>query len=222
MIEHRKALVINNADPDKQGKIQARVLPEFNGVDASLLKWIYPFLLEGGGGPNSTHKVPEINEYVTVVIKDKFWLNIEYLPSDYIIDSYPYSDFESIASNIVELGAQSYPQPNYVKKFKDGTFIFHNTDTGESGIYNNNGSYWLFDANGDLIFNTVNKKIAVKNNLANIYKILIDVKELLERVVTPSNWLGNLAKPVQYLPFVTDQLKLQQIKIDIDNLFKSS
>lgn len=154
MIEYRKAIVIDNNDPDKKGEVQVRVLPEMTGVDENKLPWCRPFMMSGGGGEGGTHDIPEIGEYVTVIIKDKFWIHMEYIPSDYTVDNYPYLSFESISSSMTELGSQTYPQPKYLKKFADGSFIFHNSSTGEHGIYNSNGTYILISSNGDIYIST--------------------------------------------------------------------
>lgn len=217
-MELRKALVIRNDDPNETGRIKVRILPELKDVvEESKLRWIYPFMLSGGG-LNSEHDVPEVNEYVTVIIKDPYWLYVEYIPSDYTIDNYPYSDFGNISSNMTELGSQIYPQPKWIKKFNDGTLMFHNSETGEHGVYNNNGSYWIFDSNGNLILNSKSKKISVKNTQADLYEILTHIQELLNDIVSNTNWIGNFGAPIQFVPYTSDATKVSQLKTDIDNL----
>jgi len=229
MLEYRKAVVLDNIDLDKEGRIKVRILPEMNGVDESLLKWIYPFLLPGGGGQNGTHDVPEIGEYVTVVIKDKYWINIEYISADYTIDNYPYSSFETIAGNISELGSQTYPQPKYLRKFNDGTIMFHNSDTGESGIYNNNGSYIIFDSTGKIIEKSnygisldgsTSGKIKIRNSSATLHTILKDTITVLKNLITPLNLVDSLKSPVVYTQVGVDLPKMIIALSQIDQLME--
>ncbi len=218
----RVAKIIDNVDELQKGRVQLRVMPEMNGVKDSELPWCYPYIIKGGGDSNKTgeHNIPEINEMIKVIIRDKFWQIIEWLPGDYVEGFYPYSEFSFILSSATELGSMQYPEPKFMRKFKDGTALFHNSTTGETGIINKNGSYFIFDVNGNMINNAKSKKIKIKNTLADIYDILIRIEELLDDIISNSNWIGNWGFPTQFMPFGVDKLKVQQIKTDVDNLFK--
>jgi len=170
MIFGKFAKVIDNKDEKKLGRVKLKVLPEFQDVADSYLDWSYPYTLEGGGSVGGgEHNVPEIGEMVKVVIKDKYWKKIEYMSGDYIEDAYPYKDFSSdvTSSTVPELGSQTYPQPKYIKQFKDGSYYFHNSETGESGQFNTNGSYIIFDKDGS-IYNYSKKDIKLYNDNCKI------------------------------------------------------
>jgi hypothetical protein len=156
-LEERFAKVINNNDPLKKGRIKATIYPELFDLSEDKLNWIYPHINHGGGGEkNSTHSIPEIGEFVKVVILDPHWKHIEYIHGDYVENYYPYENFKSIVADMKELGSQTYPQPAYIKSYPDGSFSFHNTVTGEHGFYNFNKAYILFDAKGNIITKDVN------------------------------------------------------------------
>lgn len=150
MIYDKFAVVVDNVDPLKKGRVKLRPMPEFNGVEDSLLNWSYPHVLNGGGVTGGgEHNVPEIGEMVKIVIRDKFWQRIEYVTGDYTEDAYPYEDFSKKVSSMSELDSQTYPQPKYIKQYKDGSYYFHNSETGESGHFHNSGSYVIFDKDGN-------------------------------------------------------------------------
>lgn len=167
-MELRKAIVIDNNDPDKKGKVQLRILPEMKDVDEDKLPWCFPFMPSHGGGENPVSEIPENDDMVTAFIKDPSWIYIEYMAADYIEDKYPYADFEDIVGDMTELGTQTYPNPQ-LRKYKDGSFSFHNTATGEHGFYNKNGSYCLFDVNGD-VYVYSKDKVKIYDDHGNMIK----------------------------------------------------
>jgi hypothetical protein len=228
----KTAIVVDNNDTDKLGKIKVRVLPEMNGVEESNLPWCRPFILNGGGKEGSgTQNIPEVGEYIKVIIRDKFWQHIEYISGDYIENGYPYSDFSSIVSSMTELGSQTYPQPKFIKTFSDGSFYFHNSSTGESGVYNKNGSYCMFDSAGQIIVHGNNQniiidgatsgKITVKNSTATLHTILKDLIGIVKNIITPANLVSaSPGSPVVYSQVSTDLPKSIQLDTFIDQLME--
>jgi hypothetical protein len=226
----RTGKILDNVDPKKLGRCKIQILPEFNGISKDFLDWSYPYGNSGGGFSKSgTHNVPEIGEYVKVIIRDKFWKKAEYITIDYVENNYPYSDFTNIISNIPELGSQTYPQPKYVQSYPDGSFSFYNSKTGERGLYHNSGAYFLIDANGKItIHNSKNMiingadsgKVSLKNNSATLHSILKEVLTIIQNIITPGNLLGNMGAPVQYLQtgdlstIAQDLTKLSQLLED--------
>lgn len=213
-MEWRSAKVIDNVDELKKGRIKVQILPEFSGVDTTNCPWIYPYLQE-----NDSHYIPEINEFVKVIIRDKYWKQIEYIVGDYVRGKYPYTDFENMVSSITELNTQTYPQPKFIKKFKDGTFLFYNSETGECGIKNKNGTYILIDKDGNIIQNTNTSKFVFKNSTKSLKTDLLKViLETLQYIMTGGLTTG--AGPA--IP--ADASKIQPVidanNITLDNLFE--
>jgi hypothetical protein len=48
------ANVVNNNDPDKLGKLQIKILPEFKDMKESLLPWARPFMSSGFSATNNS------------------------------------------------------------------------------------------------------------------------------------------------------------------------
>lgn len=159
----RTALVIDNVDENKLGKIQVRVLPELNGVIEEDLPWIIPYNQSDQGTSNGVgkHDIPDIGAYIRVMIMDKYWQDIRYLHEGSNISGfYIYEEFEDV--KIDEMEDPEYPQPKFAKT-KDGIIKFHNTENGETGLIHPTGSYVFMDKNGDVFVKTINQ-VKIKND----------------------------------------------------------
>lgn len=164
----REAQVIKNNSADKDGKIQVRIFPEMIDLPDSDLPWIGIYKI--GTGTTSTigvHEVPEVGSYIRVIIEDwPFLKRVRYISDDYVEGLYIYSQFASKVS-ISELGTQTYPQP-FFKCYKDGTIEFHNSETGEHGVFYKGGGYFLSDASGNVFLNAKAKAVKAYNNNGKI------------------------------------------------------
>jgi len=163
----REAQVISLDDPTKKGLIKVRIFPEMIDFKESDLPWAAKYSI--GTGISSSigvHELPEVNSYIRVVIEDwPFLQRIRYITDDYVEGLYIYSKASSLA--ITELGTQTYPQP-FFKCYKDGTLQFHNTETGEHGVFFKGGGYFLSDANGNFFLNAKSKGIKAYNDHGKI------------------------------------------------------
>ena len=67
-----RALVESNEDPDKLGRIQARVYPMFDGITAERLPWAVPAfgLFEGAGENIGFFSVPDAGTFVFVFFEE--------------------------------------------------------------------------------------------------------------------------------------------------------
>ncbi len=159
----RVAKVINNNDPDHTGKVKIRVLPEMFDLLEEKLPWVSIYA-QGTGTSQDTgnHIVLENNTFIRVIIEDwPLFDRVRYISDDYIEGQYIYDSFEDV--EIDELGTQTYPQPNF-KRFKDGTIEFHNSVSGEHGVYFKGGEYFIRDSSGNIFINTLTKEIKAYNN----------------------------------------------------------
>jgi len=152
----RVAEVMDNADPDKLGKVQVKILPELNGVsDESLLPWASSAVQSRNGKTLETgrHQVPEIGSFIKVRINDKYWNSIHYLEEGPSSTESIYDLFAE-ALDIDELTADmEYPNPNF-EKTSDGVLKFHDTSQGILGIQHPSGLFVLIDGDGQLFVKT--------------------------------------------------------------------
>lgn len=163
---YRVAKVIDNNDLDKEDKIKVKIYPEFIDIKNSDLPWISPYN-NGKDGQKDIGKrnIPEKDSWIRVAILDNFWQEIFYVEGEFLIDNKLYSLFDtSLKSKVSEIGTQTYPQPNIIETFKDGSCEFRNTDTGEYCLLHNSGSYFFIDADGKFYVNSLDKEIKVYNN----------------------------------------------------------
>ncbi len=133
-------------DPDEKGKIQVRLLPEFRDIADADLPWVRPFMNEG----TTSFNPPPVDKYVLVAFTDCSFQVGFYITGAPIDGLFDFDKIKDSLSSIKELGAPNYSELNY-QQFPDGTITFHNTVTGESGIYHSTGSYTVIDKDGSLI-----------------------------------------------------------------------
>jgi len=163
----REAQVTRNDDPNKKGLIQVRIFPEMMDFTTSELPWASKYSIGTGiSSNNGIHELPEVDSFIRVVIEDwPFLQRIRYISDDYVEGLYIYSKVSSLS--ISELGTQTYPQP-FFKCYKDGTVQFHNTETGEHGVFFKGGGYFLQDSTGNFFLNSKTKGIKAYNNNGKI------------------------------------------------------
>lgn len=147
----RTAVVIDDNDPDQLSKVKVRVFPELKDVEEDNLPWAKPYI--GSDGTSSTygkHSPPEIGSFVRIKIQKNYWNegSFYYVRNEFL-DGIKFYDLwaNNIEGNISDLGGQTYPQPRF-QYFPDGTCIFLNSETGETGIFHSSGSYAIFDKDG--------------------------------------------------------------------------
>jgi len=163
----REALVVDNIDENKVGKVKIRILPEMQNFEEDTLPWVAQY--DNGTGLSSTsgkHNVYEIGSFIRVIVEDEpFYKRIRIISDDYVEGLYCYKNLD--LSSISELSSQTYPQPIF-QISKDGAISFHNTDTGETGFLYKNGSYYIVDANGNIFINTIDKAYKVYNDKGSV------------------------------------------------------
>lgn len=217
-MEIKLAKVIDNVDKDKTGKLKLRIVPEMSGVDESNLPWCRPFLLQGNGSKTGTHTIPEKGDMIKVIIKDKFWKNIEWLNGDFVDGMYPYETWTNKSSSISELQSMTYPQPSFMRVLPDQSIMFYNSETGEAGYLNSSGSYTIFDSSGNIIQNANTSKFTIKTSTKSLKTDILKV--ILESLLyILGGGLTTGAGPA--VP--ADASKVRDIitaKITLDNIFK--
>lgn len=159
----REAVVIDNNDPDKKGKVKVRILPEMLDFKEADLPWVGIYSMSMGQNADyGEHIVLENDSNIRVLIEDwPFLKRIRYISDDYLEQQYIYTAFST--TGVSEIGTQTYPQPSF-KCYKDGTIDFHNSETGEHGVFFKDGGYFLVDATGNIYCNSKTKEIKAYNN----------------------------------------------------------
>ena len=156
----KMAKVVDNNDPEKLGKIKVRILPEMEDFSENILPWVGVY-----NQNDTTHSVPDNETFIRVVVEDwPYMQRIRYISDDFVEGEDSYSQFNA---NIEELSSQKYPQPSF-KRYKDGTIVFHNSDTGEHGTYFSNGGYFLSDKDGNVHINSKSGKLSIKNDVISL------------------------------------------------------
>ena len=219
-VKFREAIVTDNNDPDKKGAVQARVFPELMNVPADLLPWVYPFQEIGITANSGKHSVPEVGANIRVMIEDDYWQRIYYTSGDFIPSKYIYNKITTaITAMSPDISAQTYPQPAFTR-YEDGTITFHNSSTGETGVYHKSGTYQVITSSGDIIMNTKLNKLKFGNTAGSLKDILKDLVDVLTDVVTPMTLLGGDGLPVVYLNATANLPKLTLTLTKLNNILK--
>jgi len=164
----RKAIVVDNNDEDKKDRLKLKILPELKDVDDELLPWVLP--KNGYGNTDSVNRhIPENDSVITVYLDDEF--NIRNMRWDIDSDIQNNIDYDSIETNVNNItdkaSTYTYPQPNEYRKFKDGSYCFRNTETGEFVFCHNSGVYTIYDEDGNVTSYTKDKYFRVYNDKLN-------------------------------------------------------
>lgn len=188
----RRAKVINiddsQYDGNKLSRIQLQILPEMKDItDDSLFCWADPMFHESGISNDTTsHNLPEKDSFVTAFILDPYFQTVRYGKGIYIEGFAAYEKWEQIQNNQIiqsdDIDSQTYPQPMKFEIFKDGSFYYRNTESGETGLIHNSGTYTVFDKNGNIKNYGKDKSIKNYNNKGNIElkdsgQILLELKD---------------------------------------------
>lgn len=141
------AKVESTEDPDKKSRIQVRLLPEMKDAQKDHLPWVYPFMSSSMTADSYSHSFPEEDSLVWCFFTSESFHTGYYIPSVFLKDVFDYSVIEDAIDNIEEIDSPTYPQAQFTQ-YKDGTIVFRNTETGETGIHHSSGTYTVIDKNG--------------------------------------------------------------------------
>jgi hypothetical protein len=161
----RKAIVIDIDDPDKQGKIKVKVMPDNEGItDDSLFPWAMPFSSYNSSKVMSNDPF-EVNSKVRILIRTD-WQRFYYLGNRYQYSNFTFDTITSLLNNISSINNKEYKNLRF-RLYLDGSLDFHNNSTGEHGYIHSNGSYYFMDKDGYLIY-TDSKGNIIKNSSSGI------------------------------------------------------
>lgn len=207
----KNARVIDINDPDKQGKIKIRILPELEMVEESLLPYAIPFSTTLSESEISNN-LPLINSTIRVLV-DKYWKRFYYIGNRYFYNLFDFSKVSDKLNNINDIN-KDYENIKFTLH-RDGGLEFHNTLDSSHGYIHKSGSYILMDSDGNIKADSKANKITVKNDITDLKTILDNIESILENVVTPMNLVAPNG-PVIYNQATTD-LPLIKQTIELTN-----
>lgn len=156
--------VENTDDIDQQFKLQIRLIPEMKDVPKNDLPWLRPMFMETDSA-SSFNPIP-VGSMVWCLFIDEFYKTGFYIKSAVLDDLVDYDSIKNDLSKIAEISSQDYPKVTFTK-YSDGTTIFHNVSTGESGTYHKSGTYTVIDKDGSVTVKSV-KNIKLYNEKTSI------------------------------------------------------
>lgn len=136
-----RGIVLDNNDPEKQGRIKVNVFGIFDNLEASALPWATPAiaLTSGAGSGFGNVSIPEVGSYVFVFFEG--------------LDVYQPVYFAQASDGVHGLPVEAETNYPYrkVTKTKNGIIII--VDDSEKEIYVNHpsGSYIKIDKNGNIV-----------------------------------------------------------------------
>lgn len=179
IMEFFTATVIDNNDPDKEGKVKIKIDPFHDGFKPSELPMAKPVLYgTGGGTTQGRSSIPETNSIVWVFFEDDANYRHPFYIGDVSLKNLnPHKYFnDTVKSQITGYGGE-YPNVKY-QFLKNGIcfgassddthkeiFIYHPGGNKGYLYINNDGSYDIKDGNGNTFkLNTDGVKIKDKNS----------------------------------------------------------
>lgn len=166
-----KGIVVSNNDPEEKSRLQVRILPELKDAKQEHLPWLRPFMYQ-----DISNTPLEVNSHVWCFFIDEFWNDGYWISNQFIDGFYEYNEALEGITTISEIENQDYPQPHF-KRYKDGTTLFHNSVTKDTGIYSPLGSYALLNKDGDIILsNTSNKATISKTSVTFSVENVLSIK----------------------------------------------
>jgi hypothetical protein len=160
-----RAIVIDNEDPNQLSRVKVKILPHLKDLRDNDLPWAEPYYKQAINAQTGIgeHNVPEIDSRIWVQV-DWVTNNYEYLHAEYVEGFNIYNEWSDIESEIPDIQAQTYPQPNSFKLFPDGSCAFRNTSDGTMGFYNSNGTYITFKEDGGIVVYGKDKDVKFYND----------------------------------------------------------
>ncbi len=215
----------NHDDGKKKGRIKIKVLPEMKDISNSYLPWVRPFITEGMSDSGYSYNSPEIDDKVWVIFLDNYWKNGYYIKGSFIDGFFNYADIETELNNITESVDTTYPNLKFYYT-PDGSLFFFNTDSGDKGIYNSNGSYQIWKGDGTVYIYAKDQEIEVYNDNISLY-LKDDGEALLENSngylkLTTAGVLENGGNSQSLVTHAELDSALQSFKSSIDSAIASA
>jgi hypothetical protein len=153
----------NSDDGEKLGRIKVKLLPEMKDLKDSNLPWVRPFFQIGMSSSQFSYSSPEVGDRVWVFYIDEYLKNGYYLWGSFIDGFFDFSTISDELGNIAESPDTTYPNLKFFY-IPDGSILFWNTDTGDKGVYNSNGSYIFISADGQIYIYSKDQEMKVYND----------------------------------------------------------
>jgi hypothetical protein len=159
--------VVDNDDSSetggKLGRVQVRLLPEMKDIKESMLPWLRPWLMGGMTEDTFSGNIPEVGSKIWCIFTDKCFHEGYYFCGAFIDGFCDYAGVESDLSGMSDAPDTTYPNLKFVR-YEDGTIEFHNSDTGDHGVYHSTGSYFIINEDGEIYIYSGSKAIKLYND----------------------------------------------------------
>lgn len=143
----KTARVMSVDDPDKQGKIQISIEPEFKDMKTNLLPWAIPMISNTSNSSIENHP-PKVDSKIWILV-DKYYKRFYYISNRYFYNLFDFSKVSGLLDKCEKIN-KDYKNIDF-KYYIDGTLVFHNNSDGSSGMITKHGTLIYVNENGDLI-----------------------------------------------------------------------
>jgi len=160
--------VVDTANPDTNGTIKVRSLPEHKDVTDDLLPWAIPFF---GGYTSDTHvKLDTFNvgDMLWIVYDDNGMFNpCYYIPMFSLPDSFNFTALTDRLENVVDLEEFEYGQV-FIELLDNGDIYFRNNANKDSVFLKNINTYIYFKGTGEVFIHTPETEVNFTNDMLTV------------------------------------------------------
>jgi hypothetical protein len=139
------AIVINNNDPSKKGRVQIKIEHLHYGITDNELPWAFQSsLATGGSGTHGSSNIPENNSFVWVWFEDadEFLRHPYYLSDIHFSNLHPHNLFEDNIKSALG-SSSSYPNTKYTY-YPNGICIGVDSSSSNAEIFIYHPSAYIF------------------------------------------------------------------------------
>lgn len=184
-------IVLDNNDPDKQGKIQFKIEYLMRNWETDKYPWAKPAPLStGGSNEHGVSCIPEIGSHCRFIFEDeRNWKKAYYINDVHFAQKHPHELYETNVKSEVS-GSANYPDVKFLYT-KNGICIAlsSNDSNPEITIYHPEGSYIHVNSSGN---------IEIKAGTATLEKsVLGETLKMWLESHTHSTGVGPSGTPIQ-------------------------
>lgn len=153
-----RALVLDNQDPEKLGRIKARVYPMFFELESDVIPWCVPAspLFSGAGSGSGAFTIPSVGSYVFV-----------FFEAGKLEQPVYFAEAQTATMGIPTESATNYPNRR-VLKTPDGFYIYIDETSNELKIHHQSGTEITIDNTGKVLINSSNIQLGTSANPLDI------------------------------------------------------
>jgi hypothetical protein len=182
-----RALVIDNNDPSKFGRIKARVYPMFHELDSQFIPWSTPAssVFSGAGDGFGSFNIPAVNSYVFV-----------FFEQGKITQPVYFAEAQTATKGIPSESSTNYPN-RHVWKTGTGVCVYIDDTNNEIKIIHPSGTKVSVDQTGKVTIDSSNIQLGTSTNPLDI-----DSFVKVSDVTTGKILSAGSGSPVTWLPAI--------------------